>query len=94
MANVLEEWVTELAEALEVDPGVLDRDALLHAARDAAHQVARPAAPLTTFLIGYAAGSSAAGSSAAGAEAVQRAAGVASRLAARRGGAASGDDRG
>ena len=30
-------------------------DDILDLARDAAHQVERPAAPLTTFLVGYAA---------------------------------------
>ncbi len=56
MPDVLESWLTELAAALQVDPGELDRDLLLDVARDAAHNVARPAAPLTTFLVGYAAG--------------------------------------
>ena len=31
-------------------------EAILELARDAAHGVERPAAPLTTFLVGYAAG--------------------------------------
>lgn len=48
-------WVRELAVALDVDPGVADVRALLDLARDAAHSVERPAAPLTTFLVGYAA---------------------------------------
>ncbi|UED85504.1 NTP transferase domain-containing protein [Streptomyces profundus] len=55
--RVLEEWI----EAVKVELGVeldVDITALLDAARDAAHGVARPAAPLTTFLIGYAAGRS------------------------------------
>jgi hypothetical protein len=56
MPDVLGSWVTELAEALGIDPAVLDRDLVLDLARDAAHHVARPAAPLTTFLAGYAAG--------------------------------------
>ena len=56
MPDVLESWLTELATALEVDRADLDRDLLLDVARDAAHNVARPAAPLTTFLVGYAAG--------------------------------------
>jgi hypothetical protein len=56
MPDVLGSWVTELAEALGLDPAVLDRDLVLDLARDAAHHVARPAAPLTTFLAGYAAG--------------------------------------
>ncbi|WP_031273339.1 DUF6457 domain-containing protein, partial [Curtobacterium sp. B8] len=34
----------------------VDISTVLDLARDAAHGVARPAAPLTTFLVGYAAG--------------------------------------
>jgi hypothetical protein len=53
--NVLDEWMSavksELGIELDVDTGVL-----LDLARDAAHNVARPAAPLTTFLVGYVAG--------------------------------------
>jgi hypothetical protein len=56
MPDVLAAWVTDLAAALDVDPADLDRDAILDVARDAAHGIARPAAPLTTFLVGYAAG--------------------------------------
>ncbi|MFJ2233299.1 NTP transferase domain-containing protein [Streptomyces sp. NPDC087859] len=52
--HVLDEWISavkdELGIELDVDTGVL-----LDLARDAAHNVARPAAPLTTFLVGYAA---------------------------------------
>jgi hypothetical protein len=71
--------VVELAEALAVDPAAVDRDLLLDVARDAAHGVARPAAPLTTFLIGLAAGRR--GGSA---EAVRDAARTAQLLAGRR----------
>ncbi|MGW4627389.1 DUF6457 domain-containing protein [Streptomyces rubiginosohelvolus] len=57
---VLDEWITsvknELGIELDVDTGVL-----LDLARDAAHGVARPAAPLTTFLVGYAAARASAG---------------------------------
>ncbi len=56
MADELNAWVTELAAALGVDPADVPRNLLLDVARDAAHGVARPAAPLTTFLVGYAAG--------------------------------------
>ncbi len=56
MTNPLDAWVAELATALDVDPGSVDRGLLLDVARDAAHHVARPAAPLTTFLVGLAAG--------------------------------------
>jgi molybdopterin-guanine dinucleotide biosynthesis protein A len=52
--TVLDEWIAAVAAELGVDPDV-DTKTLLDAARDAAHAVARPAAPLTTFLVGYAA---------------------------------------
>ena len=55
MPDTLAAWVAELAAALEIDASALDRDLVLDVARDAAHGVARPAAPLTTFLVGYAA---------------------------------------
>lgn len=51
---VLDQWIAAVKNELHIDPDV-DTTALLDAARDAAHGVARPAAPLTTFLIGYAA---------------------------------------
>ncbi|MCJ1715818.1 DUF6457 domain-containing protein [Microbacterium sp. M1A1_1b] len=55
--DVLTAWTAELAEALALPDGFeLDLDVVLDLARDAAHGVARPAAPLTTFLVGYAAG--------------------------------------
>ena len=53
---VLDDWVAALAAELDVDPAAVDVRHLLDVARDAAHQVDRPAAPLTTFLVGYAAG--------------------------------------
>jgi Domain of unknown function (DUF6457) len=56
MPDTLAAWVAELATALEVDADALDRNLVLDVARDAAHGVARPAAPLTTFLVGLAAG--------------------------------------
>jgi hypothetical protein len=77
--NVLDDWITELAAALGVDPAALDRNLLLDVARDAAHAVARPAAPLTTFLVGLAAGLRGGGK-----EAVDDAAAIVSRLAAQR----------
>jgi hypothetical protein len=39
-----------------VEVGARHRDLVLDLARDVAHGVARPAAPLTTFLLGLAAG--------------------------------------
>jgi Domain of unknown function (DUF6457) len=50
----LPEWSTELSGALGLDIDV-DITTVLDLARDAAHQVERPAAPVTTFLVGYAA---------------------------------------
>ncbi|MCB2412116.1 DUF6457 domain-containing protein [Demequina sp. TTPB684] len=52
----LETWVTALSQELDIDVTGLDTQALLDVARDAAHSVMRPAAPLATFLVGYAAG--------------------------------------
>ncbi|TDC60470.1 NTP transferase domain-containing protein [Streptomyces hainanensis] len=51
--SVLDEWLAAVKADLGIDIDV-DIKALLDAARDAAHNVARPAAPLTTFLVGYA----------------------------------------
>jgi hypothetical protein len=74
--NELEAWLTELGEALDVDPAAVDIGLLLDVARDAAHGIARPAAPLTTFLVGLAAGRRG-----ADADAIRTAAEVAQRLA-------------
>lgn len=52
--TVLEQWITAVKTELGIDVAV-DTKTLLDLARDAAHGVARPAAPLTTFLVGYAA---------------------------------------
>ena len=76
----LDEWVAELAAALGVEPDAADIAVLLDVARDAAHAVARPAAPLTTFLVGLAAGANG-----GGAAAVSDAAAIAQRLACERG---------
>lgn len=55
--DVLAAWKTELVEALGLPADAsIDIGVVLDLARDAAHGVARPAAPLTTFLVGYAAG--------------------------------------
>ncbi|OKK18308.1 molybdopterin-guanine dinucleotide biosynthesis protein [Streptomyces sp. CB00455] len=52
--TVLDQWITAAKNELGIDVTV-DTKMLLDLARDAAHGVARPAAPLTTFLVGYAA---------------------------------------
>ncbi|MEV5575069.1 DUF6457 domain-containing protein [Spirillospora sp. NPDC052269] len=55
MSDVLKEWTAAVKADLGIDLEV-DQALLLALAGDAAHSVARPAAPLTTFLVGYAAG--------------------------------------
>jgi len=52
---MLTDWTAALAAELGIDDPV-DVPALLDLARDAAHHVERPAAPVTTFLVGLAAG--------------------------------------
>ncbi|TSB29308.1 molybdenum cofactor guanylyltransferase [Streptomyces benahoarensis] len=93
--GVLDEWITAVKAELGIELDV-DTKALLDLARDAAHGVARPAAPLTTFLIGYAAGRQEGGDDVA--EASRRIAALAERWAAENasgdgasGGSASGD---
>ncbi len=54
--NPLDDWLAEVADALGIERGAIQRDLLLDLTRDVAHQVARPAAPLTAFLLGLAAG--------------------------------------
>jgi hypothetical protein len=56
MSDELDGWIDEVVAALGLDRDAADRDLLLDLARDAAHGVTRPAAPLTTFLVGLAAG--------------------------------------
>lgn len=52
-ATDMQEWVDAVRAALGVDVAV-DIDAILDLARDAAHNVDRPAAPVTTYLLGAA----------------------------------------
>jgi hypothetical protein len=56
--NVLEEWLSQSSALLGLDEasGAAYRDLVLDLAKDVAHGVARPAAPVTTFLLGLAAG--------------------------------------
>ena len=71
--RLLEAWATALATALDLDLALdlagdtpnsarspLDIELLLSLAGTAAHAVTRPAAPLTTFFVGYSAGRAAA----------------------------------
>ncbi|MEV6104433.1 NTP transferase domain-containing protein [Streptomyces sp. NPDC051940] len=78
--TVLDEWLTAVKNELGIELDV-DTAVLLDLARDAAHGVARPAAPLTTFLVGYAAAAKGGGPEAV-AEAARRCAELAARWAA------------
>ncbi|MDO7868330.1 DUF6457 domain-containing protein [Nocardioides jiangxiensis] len=51
----LHDWIDELCDVLDVDVDV-DEALVLDLARVSSHQVQRAAAPITTFLLGYAAG--------------------------------------
>ncbi|MCT9008124.1 molybdenum cofactor guanylyltransferase [Streptomyces rhizosphaerihabitans] len=77
--HVLDEWISAVKDELGIDLDV-DTDVLLDLARDAAHGVARPAAPLTTFLVGYAAALAGGGPEAV-AEAARKATALALRWA-------------
>lgn len=50
----LHRWLLEITDELGVDPDALDVELLLDLARDVAHGVARPAVPLTSYLVGFA----------------------------------------
>ncbi len=52
--STLEDWLATVADELDVDP--VDEQFVLDLARDVAHGVARPAAPLTAYLLGVAVG--------------------------------------
>lgn len=54
--ETLEEWCRSLLQAYELEDVQVDVNAILSLAGVAAHSVVRPAAPLTTFIAGYAAG--------------------------------------
>lgn len=54
--ETLEEWCRALLQAYELEGFPVDVNAVLSLAGVAAHSVVRPAAPLTTFIAGYAAG--------------------------------------
>ena len=51
---MLDTWITALCRELDLDVTV-DDTLLLDVARDAAHNVERPAAPVSTYLLGVAA---------------------------------------
>lgn len=49
----MNDWVTAVSAALDISPDI-NVDGILDVAREAAHAVERPAAPVSTYLMGYA----------------------------------------
>jgi hypothetical protein len=56
MVAAVRQWVDELLPALRLDAIELDLEAVLGTAGLAARASVRPAAPVTTYLVGYAVG--------------------------------------
>ncbi len=54
--NMTDAWIKNIANKLDINHEVLDVEKILDLTRDVAHNVERKVAPLTTFLLGYAAG--------------------------------------
>jgi hypothetical protein len=54
--TTLDNWTAAACADLGIDPAAVDIRQILDLARDAAHQVDRPAAPVTAYLLGVAVG--------------------------------------
>jgi hypothetical protein len=54
--STLTDWINAACTELGIDPGAVAQRRILDLARDVAHQVDRPAAPVTAFLLGLAVG--------------------------------------
>jgi Domain of unknown function (DUF6457) len=54
--RIMTEWMDHLTARLDIGEAPVDIDEILAIAGIAAHAVLRPAAPLTTYLLGYVAG--------------------------------------
>lgn len=83
-ARILAQWSERLAHALQIPDLEVDQELLLDLARKSASSVVHAAAPVTTFMVGYAAGLESRMGSGEGGESsaavVSRAADVAFRL--------------
>jgi Domain of unknown function (DUF6457) len=56
VSMTLDEFIGAACAELGLDPAEVNRDVILDLARDVAHNTVRPAAPLSTFLLGLAVG--------------------------------------
>ncbi len=54
--SAMDRWIMTVSADLGLDPGAADTRAILDMTRDVAHNVDRPAAPVTAYLIGVAVG--------------------------------------
>jgi Domain of unknown function (DUF6457) len=54
--NTLESWTEAVCAEFGIEPSAAATRAVLDVTRDVAHEVARPAAPLTAYLLGVAVG--------------------------------------
>lgn len=83
-ARILAQWSQRLAQALQILDLEVDQELLLDLARRSAGSVIHAAAPVTTFMVGYAAGletgTGSGDSKASSAAAISKAAGVAFQL--------------
>nr|WP_253945586.1 DUF6457 domain-containing protein [Nocardioides sp. zg-DK7169] len=57
----MHDWIDELCDILDLDEADIDEGLVLDLARVVAHAVERPAAPVTSYLLGLAAGRQGAG---------------------------------
>ena len=56
LMSTMDQWTATVCADLGLDPSSADLRAVLDLTRDVAHGVARPAAPLTAYLVGVAVG--------------------------------------
>ncbi|SCE87452.1 hypothetical protein GA0070607_2646 [Micromonospora coriariae] len=54
--TVMDDWVTAACTELDLGPAQVPVPVVLDLARDVAHQVLRPGAPITAYLLGLAVG--------------------------------------
>ena len=74
--DILNQWTRRLSQALQILDLDVDNHLVLNVADEAAHAVSPMAAPITTFVVGYAAGLAAANSAMASHAAIARAADI------------------
>ncbi|SBT49602.1 DUF6457 domain-containing protein [Micromonospora auratinigra] len=54
--TVMDDWVTAACAELDLDPAEVSVPMVLDLAKDVAHQVLRPGAPVSAYLLGVAVG--------------------------------------